>query len=279
MTQEEKAKAYDEALERARAINSGKDIDVEAGTTTCEYIFPELKESEDEKIRKEIISLLQYTKGRRIGYEPRISQDDMIAWLEKQESVEEIVARCKDSWYNEGKIAGMAEGLSDEEKYQQGWHDALEKQGEKPQGKTALEAVKEEKVDNANKVEPKFKIKLAGREYNVLEIKESAGVTFYGIEDEPNHIDYVLSNDCEIVSGYGVKEKGNSYPTKSAIFSEHNSAWSNEYSNGYNHAVEKAVEWLENHNDYIDVKDGNVTYFDMEKCVEDFRKAMKGGEE
>ena len=43
--------------------------------------------------------------------------------------------------------------------------------------------------------------------------------------------------------------------------------------------IEKAVEWLENHNDYIDVKDGNVTYFDMEKCVKDFRKAMKGGEE
>ena len=42
--------------------------------------------------------------------------------------------------------------------------------------------------------------------------------------------------------------------------------------------IEKAVEWLENHNDYIDLKDGNVTYFDMEKCVKDFRKAMKGGE-
>ena len=27
----------------------------------------------------------------------------------------------------------MAEGLTDDEKYQQGWHDALEKQGEKPQ--------------------------------------------------------------------------------------------------------------------------------------------------
>lgn len=42
--------------------------------------------------------------------------------------------------------------------------------------------------------------------------------------------------------------------------------------------IEKAVEWLENHNDYIGVKDGNVTYFDMEKCVKDFRKAMNGGE-
>lgn len=51
------------------------------------------------------------------------------------------------------------------------------------------------------------------------------------------------------------------------------------YKEGYKDAIEEAVEWLENHNDYIDVKDGNVTYFDMGKCVEDFRKAMKGGEE
>ena len=34
----------------------------------------------------------------------------------------------------------------------------LEKQAPKTQGKTALEAIKEEKVDNANKVEPKFKV-------------------------------------------------------------------------------------------------------------------------
>ena len=34
----------------------------------------------------------------------------------------------------------------------------FEKQREKPQCKSALEAIKEEKVDNANKVEPKFKV-------------------------------------------------------------------------------------------------------------------------
>lgn len=53
-----------------------------------------------------------------------------ITWLEKQESVEEIVERCKTSWYNDGKIQGKMEGLSDDEKYQQGWHDAIENQGE-----------------------------------------------------------------------------------------------------------------------------------------------------
>ena len=42
-----------------------------------------------------------------------------------------------------------------------------------------------------DKVEPRFKVKYAGSEYNVLEVKDIAGVTFYGIEDEPNHIDYV----------------------------------------------------------------------------------------
>ena len=200
MTQEEKAKAYDEALERARAINSGKDIDVEAGTTTCEYIFPELKESEDEKIRKELIEHIKANKWADYVLFQKFSPDDVIAWLEKQKSVEEIVARCKDSWYNEGKIAGMAEGLSDDEKYQQGWHDAIEKQEEKPQGKTALEAVKEEKIDNANKIEPKFKVKYAGSEYDVLEIKEfPGGIIYYGIEDEPNHIDYVLPENCEII--------------------------------------------------------------------------------
>lgn len=78
----------------------------------------------------------------------------------------------------------------------------------------------EEKVDNANKVEPKFKVKYAGNEYNVFETKDIAGVTFYGIEDEPNHIDYVKAENCEIISVYAIKENGSPYPTKPAVFSE-----------------------------------------------------------
>ena len=102
-----------------------------------EDILPELKDN-DERIRKELIRFIQ------MEVEDEIVGNKWLAWLEKKESVEEIVARCKDSWYNEGKIAGMAEGLTDDEKYQQGWHDAIEK--------------KEERFDNANKVEPKFKV-------------------------------------------------------------------------------------------------------------------------
>jgi len=121
-------KAYKEALEKIREglqpLSDGTKI---SGVTRVflEEVFPELKESEDEKIRKELIKFHKSTididgiKGEKI-----------IAWLEKQKSVGEIVERCKNSWYNEGKIAGMTEGLTDDEKYQQGWHDALEKQGE-----------------------------------------------------------------------------------------------------------------------------------------------------
>ena len=87
MTEKEKAEAYDEALERARAINNGKDVDVESGTTICEYIFPELKESEDEKIRKEIISILRnaYWTSNRNRF------NELVTWLEKQGDKDKLI--------------------------------------------------------------------------------------------------------------------------------------------------------------------------------------------
>ena len=57
MTTEEKAKAYDKALEKVREYYKGL-----AGCRTkekLESIFPELKESEDERIRKSIIHFIQ----------------------------------------------------------------------------------------------------------------------------------------------------------------------------------------------------------------------------
>ena len=53
MTTEEKAKAYDKALERAKGIHSfSSDI---AEIKRMEQIFPELADSEDERIRKKLI--------------------------------------------------------------------------------------------------------------------------------------------------------------------------------------------------------------------------------
>ena len=89
MTPEEKAKRYDEALKIAKKnYMSAQDLckDSKIGIlnvfkNTLERIFPELKESEDEKIRKAIIKSLP-----KRGYLPQtsITVKNAIAWLEKQ---------------------------------------------------------------------------------------------------------------------------------------------------------------------------------------------------
>ena len=74
-------KAYKEALERARKL-------YEKGTITesLNYIFPELKESEDERIRKELIDAIQGLWDNDTLPLPLSAKrkDAWIAWLEKQ---------------------------------------------------------------------------------------------------------------------------------------------------------------------------------------------------
>lgn len=76
----------------------------------------------------------------------------------------------------------------------------LENQSEqKPQGKSALEAVKEEKVNNANKVEPEFKVGdwitfYGGNPYKILKIEEKInGVLDYLLLDQNGH-NYYFNN-------------------------------------------------------------------------------------
>ena len=138
------------------------------------------------------------------------------------------------------------------------------------------------------KVEPKFKVKYAGSEYNVLEtIKIPGGITYYGIEDEPNHIDYILPKNCEIISGYGVKEKGNSYPTKSTIFSQQNPAWSEEddynvqclvakvtsdIQNGNVGRNQELIDWLKSLKERCTWKPSNIQMECLHDAVEHYHK-------
>ena len=202
--------------------------------------FPELKESEGEKIKELLKHYLEVRRCQTKDNEEYINCNHFLAWLEKQSKksvsidIESMVNSYKQRLESQGNGSMKNNPLVNMclTAFKHGVEEVLQelnlKEFEKPQGKSALEAANEEKVDNANKVEPKFKVKYAGNEYNVLEIKEIAGITYYGIEDEPNHIDYVLPENCEIISGYDVKEKGNLYPTKTAIFSEQNPAWNEE---------------------------------------------------
>jgi hypothetical protein len=75
-------KAYKDALKRAEAmiqIAANKNEAVDFKNT----IFPELKESEDERIRKAIVSFIDEMKGDFDSYED-IKLDEMVAWIEKQ---------------------------------------------------------------------------------------------------------------------------------------------------------------------------------------------------
>ena len=232
-TIEEKAKAYDKALNTAREILAHTSENYLCTHLTKEDIkemysrfFPELAESEDDRIRKAIHIYLDWLDGRR-DYQPKgdYTIKDMIAWIEKQK--EFVSADFDDVW----ETADCEELIATLDKYSKdaikemchAWYDKgielerrnwLEKQGE--QKPFDYENANIAQKDFAPKVEPKFKVKYAGSEYNILEVKDIAGVAFYGIEDEPNHIDYVKAENCEIISGYGIKENGSPYPTKPA---------------------------------------------------------------
>lgn len=79
MTQEEKAKAYDEALALAKRLISNNCTEVEKLCLEC--IFPELKESEDERIRK---WLLECVENLSNGNFIEVSKQDVLSYLEKQ---------------------------------------------------------------------------------------------------------------------------------------------------------------------------------------------------
>ena len=111
---EQKAKRYDEAIEIARKIKNGEPINASNGTVISDVIFPELKEDENDRIRRVIIEYFVGLYSCMFPYKG-FTKEQIIAWLEKQGE-------------------------------------------QKSQGKSALEAIKEENVDNANKVEPKFKV-------------------------------------------------------------------------------------------------------------------------
>lgn len=75
-------KAYKKALERARNLHKDAiDMGENLRAKQCEIIFPELVETEDERVRKAIIKSFP-----KYGYLPQtsIKVEDAIVWLEKQ---------------------------------------------------------------------------------------------------------------------------------------------------------------------------------------------------
>ena len=84
---EEKAKRYDEAIERAEYYQK------ENGSAVISAIFPELKESKDERIRKELIDAVQSLWDNDALPVPLTTKkrDEWLAWLEKQKEQEPTI--------------------------------------------------------------------------------------------------------------------------------------------------------------------------------------------
>lgn len=110
MTQEEKAKAYDKALSLMVDCVPDKDGLVHVRP---EDIFSELRESEDERIRKSIIAIINNYVDNSNTFKPK-----MLAWLEKQGNVNALIQEAAEKSYTEGMRVERKR-----------W---LDKQGEKP---------------------------------------------------------------------------------------------------------------------------------------------------
>ena len=99
MTQEEKARAYDKAFEEAKNIHRFSSNIAEI--KRMEQIFPELAESEDEKIRKELITHCRNI--RCVTEEGAEGIAKWVAWLEKQGEQNPqrmVAAKAKEALYD-----------------------------------------------------------------------------------------------------------------------------------------------------------------------------------
>lgn len=136
-------KEYKEAIKKANTILKCKELyNVKSA---IESIFPELAESEDERIRKVLVGFFKsYKEEGTCGSETfnEIPTDNILAWLEKQGDVKKTYE------------LGFAEGKRIKNK------EWLEKQGEqKPVNDTdedIVEAVKDTSI--LDLAEPKFKV-------------------------------------------------------------------------------------------------------------------------
>ena len=115
MTIEEKAKAYDEALEKTRTYrDNARIVEDYVAVARYENIFPELRESEDERIRK---TLVEYFGPKvQLDFVRGVPIQKIRDWLEKQKDhfrddtkmVEQMLEWAKEKYEEyDRRIAGF----------------------------------------------------------------------------------------------------------------------------------------------------------------------------
>lgn len=138
MTLEEKARAYDEALKQAKFYHGNCPSEPER--KKLEKMFPVLCESEDEKIRKEIISALKFANDggvydKHITYLEKQKYDRMKPVYDNQDSFESALEKAWKDYNDSG--ARTVDGCEDDyvecahaKGFREGYLFGLEKQKE-----------------------------------------------------------------------------------------------------------------------------------------------------
>lgn len=187
-----------------------------------EFLIPELKESEDEKIRKDLITFLDeiWHLGKNANFDKwdKCDCSNWIAWVNKQSEHEytlkssnmldaskltdQITKLAKDYDFN---LPNRSYDIYAFAKDILAW---IEKEYKKSQGKSALEPIKEENVDNANKVESTFKVGdwIITSENKVLQIT-SIEDTRYRFNNESSYWEiYYCDKECRLWTIEDAKE-------------------------------------------------------------------------
>ena len=112
LTIEQKAKRYDEAIEIARKIKNGEPINASNGTVIPDVIFPELKEDENDRIRRVIIEHFVGSHSCMFPYKG-FTKEQIIDWLEKQGEQKPV----EWSEYDEHKIKNIIYFLKSAKKH------------------------------------------------------------------------------------------------------------------------------------------------------------------
>ena len=109
---EEKAERYDEAIKVATDIKTGNATYIKDGTLVIDAVFPELAESEDERIRKWLIHYFTEVCDNVSEKEKK----GILAWLEKQGEQKSIEVRTTGYWNVQDIEQKPAEWSEEDEK-------------------------------------------------------------------------------------------------------------------------------------------------------------------
>jgi hypothetical protein len=119
-------KAYKEALERAKvAQETYFNLGNITAKTVIETIFPELRESEDDRIRKLLIEWVkEFKKLNPTNVDHNAECSEAIAWLEKQGNYDYKRVNLNNF---DARIREFSDMLEDKPKpYWDGWYEAME---------------------------------------------------------------------------------------------------------------------------------------------------------